>query len=493
MLTLQHCLYLLPEIFIGAWITILLLYGIIFSKIHQGKFTQQIKLTQLAITILLFTVVILSWQAININEKLIFNYFTIDPITIIIKIIVLLTSMIILWLSIDRYIIEKEIIIEYPILILIATLGMMLLVSSNELIVLYLSLELISLTSYVLAGLNVKSEKSTEAGFKYFILGSLNSGILLLGMAVIYAITAETNLTNIGYYVTYASDDKLALEVAAGMILFGFLFKLAAAPFHSWAPDVYDGSNTIITAFFTIVPKIAILYTLISILFGPFLAIYSDLNIIIQLSIILCIIIGCITGLNQTKMKRLLAYSAISHVGMILLGILPGTILSIQTSIIYVIIYIVMSVNIFAILLSIFKNSTIYITELAGLSRLNPLLAITFSLVLLSLAGIPPLAGFFTKYLVLVSAIENEYLVISIIAILGSVISGFYYLRIIKWIYFKDTEDYYYRVLGNPNSLNISLTSAILISSTFFIILTFLFYPSAILTITFDGLLSSLF
>jgi len=171
---------------------------------------------------------------------------------------------------------------------------------------------------------------------------------------------------------------------------------------------------------------------MINLLFGPFLALYSDLNIILQLSILLSMFIGCIGGLNQTKIKRLLAYSAISHVGIILLGILPGTILSLQTSIIYIIIYILISINIFTILLSIFKNSTIFITELAGLSRLHPVLAITFTLVLLSLAGIPPLAGFFSKYLVLVSAIDNNYLILAIISILGSVISGFYYLRIIK-------------------------------------------------------------
>lgn len=493
MLTLQNCLLLLPEIFLGSWITLLLLYAIIFNKLNIGKYSQHIKLTYLAITILFFTIILLSWQAINIQEKLLFNYFTIDPFNILVKIIVLITSIIILFLSINRYIIEKEVLVEYPILILIVTLGLMLLVSSNEFIVLYLSLELISLTSYVLAGLNIKSENSTEAGLKYFILGSLNSGILLLGMAVIYALTAETNLTNIGYYITYAGDDKLALEVAAGIILFGVLFKLAAAPFHSWAPDVYDGSNTIITAFFTIVPKIAIVYTMINLLFGPFLALYSDLNIILQLSILLSMFIGCIGGLNQTKIKRLLAYSAISHVGIILLGILPGTILSLQTSIIYIIIYILISINIFTILLSIFKNSTIFITELAGLSRLHPVLAITFTLVLLSLAGIPPLAGFFSKYLVLVSAIDNNYLILAIISILGSVISGFYYLRIIKWIYFKDSDEYYYRILAQPYSLQISLTSSIIISSTFFFILTFLFFPSSILTITFDALLSSLF
>lgn len=503
MLTLQQCIFLLPEIFLGVWITILLLFAIIFSKIHHaekipgtkshGKFSQHIKLTHIAIAILLFTVVILSWQAMHIHHKIFYNYFTIDPIIILIKIIVLCSSIIILFLSIDRYIIEKEVIIEYPILILLVTLGIMLLVSSNELILLYLSLELISLTSYVLAGINVYSEKSTEAGYKYFILGSLNSGILLLGMAIIFALTAETNLTNIGYYITYASDDKLALQVAAGMILFAFLFKLAAAPFHSWAVDVYDGANTIITAFFTIVPKIAILYTIINILFGAFFAIYSDLNIIIQLSIVLSMFIGCITGLNQTKIKRLLAYSAISNIGIVLLGVLPGTILSIQTSIIYLIIYIIISINIFTILLSIFKNSTIFITELAGLSRFNPILAITFTLVLLSLAGVPPLAGFLTKYLVLVSAIENNYLFLAIIVIVASVISGFYYLRIIKWIYFKDSQDYYFKILANPNSVYLSLTSSILISSTFFIILTFLFFPTPILTITFDALFSSLY
>lgn len=484
--------YLLPEIFLGIWITILLIYAIIFSKNNNGKYLQHKKLTEINILVLFFTIILLAWFSENLNDKVIFSSFTLDPLGILLKIIVLITTIVILWLSIDRYFKDKEVVVEYPILILLIALGLMLLISSNELIVLYLALELISLTSYVLAGFNINSEKSTEAGFKYFILGSLNSCILLLGMAVMYALTAETNLTNIGYYITYVSDDKLALEVAAAMIIFGILFKLAAAPFHSWAPDVYEGSNTIITAFFTIVPKIAIVYTLIALLFGPFLALYSDLNIFIQLSIILSIFIGCIAGLNQTKIKRLLAYSAISHVALILLGILPGTILSLQTSILYVIIYSIMSINIFTILLALFKNSTIFTTELTGLSRLHPLLAITLSLVLMSLAGIPPLAGFFTKYIVLVTAIENNYLILAIIAILGSVISGYYYLRIIKSIYFKDSDEYYYKLLAVPSSNSLSLTSSLIISVSFFIIITFLLYPTPLLTLTFEALLSTL-
>jgi len=195
---------------------------------------------------------------------------------------------------------------------------------------------------------------------------------------------------------------------------------------------VYEGVNTIITAFFTIVPKIAFVYTLISLLFGPFLGLYSDLNIILQISIILSIFIGCVAGLNQTKFKRLFAYSAISHVGLILLGILPGTIYSIQTSLLYIIIYMIMSINIFSIILTLFTNSTIFISQLAGLSRAHPILCLTLTLVLFSLAGLPPLAGFFTKYLVLLSAVQNQYLILALFAILGSVISAFYYLRMVK-------------------------------------------------------------
>lgn len=491
-MSFNQLLFFLPEIFLGSWITIILLYAIIYSKLNTGKFSQHIKLTWISIIILLFTIFILSWIFVNFNSKFNNYYFSIDPTIILIKIIISISSIIILLLSIDRYIKENWIIVEYPILILLATLGMLLLVSSNELIVLYLSIELISLTSYVLASINIHSERSTEAGFKYFILGSLNSTILLLGMAIIYALTGETNLINLSYYIYYAIEDKLALEVGASLIIIGILFKLAAAPFHSWAPDVYDGANTIITAFFTTVPKISIIYILITLLFGPFLGLYSDLNIIIQFSILFSIFIGCIAGINQSKFKRLLAYSAISHVGIILLGILPGTIISIQSSIIYIILYIIMTINVFAILLSIFKNSTIYITEIAGLSRLNPILAITFSLVLLSLAGIPPLAGFFSKYIVLVSAIENNYLFIAIIAILGSVISGFYYLRIIKWIYFKDSEQYYYKILGTPNSLQISIIPSIIIGITIYLILTIIFFPNPILTISFDAITNSL-
>ena len=497
---MENISWLAPEIFLFIVITFLLGYGVIYGKL-SGVIKQQQKLTWICIITLVLTGLLTlttieytyaSSEILNISSGLM----KVDLQTQVTKLILLIGSTGILLYSFGQYTTKMLVEFEYAILILIATLGMLLIVSTADLIILYLSIELISLTLYILATINKSGQFSTESGLKYFILGALSSGLLLFGMALIYGTTGETGFTQIGNILNYIGEGNLGIQVGSLFIIIALLFKLAAAPFHMWAPDVYDGAPTIITAFFAIVPKIAILYTLINLVFGPLLAIFVNIQPIIFISAILSLLVGSITGLNQSKFKRLLAYSAIGHMGFMLIGIGTGSLLSLQATFLYIILYAIMSFNTFGCVLAIYRNkANNYITEISGLSRTYPLLALTLTIGLLSIAGIPPLAGFYSKYFILLSAVNSGYIVLALFAIGTSIVSCFFYLRIIKWIYFKDTEDFYMKEIAEVSSIStikVDTQKSIILGITTYIILTFLIYPNPLLMLTFDSISYSL-
>lgn len=497
---MENISWIAPEIYLFIIITFLLGYGVIYSKL-AGVIKQQTKLTWICIITLIFTgLLTLTTIEYTYTSLEIFNLSSglmkVDFQTQVTKIIILIGSMGILFLSLGQY--SKKMLgeFEYPILILIATLGMLLIVSTTDLIILYLSIELISLTLYILATINKSGQYSTEAGLKYFILGALSSGFLLFGMALIYGTTGETGYLQIGNILNYIGENNAGIQVGSIFIIIALLFKLAAAPFHMWAPDVYEGAPTIITAFFAIVPKIAILYTLINLVFGPLIAIFVNIQPILFVSAIFSLLIGSISGLNQSKFKRLLAYSAIGHMGFMLIGVGTGSLLSLQATFIYIILYAIMSFHTFGCLLAIFKNkANVYISELSGLSRTFPLLAFTLTLGLLSIAGIPPLAGFYSKYWILLSAVNSGYIILALLAIATSIVSCFFYLRIIKWIYFKDSEDFYLKELSEVSSISlisVDIPKSIILGLTTYILLTFVIYPNPLLILTFDSISYSL-
>lgn len=509
----NNIVWLAPEIFLSTSTVLLLGFGVIYSKLG-GEVSQQKKITWLSIVTLLGTLILVvdQYELISkfstIHQSVIYitdaSIFGIDSTILAIKIVVLLGSILILVLSLDAYPIEKKYLLtyEYTQLILLATLGMLLLISSKDLISLYLSIELVSLSLYILAAINREGQFSTEAGIKYFLLGSVASGILLLGSALIYWLTGETSFIGLTNYIWYSplveNANTVSIAVAAMFLIIALLFKLAAAPFHMWAPDVYEGSPTIITAFFAIVPKIATLGILYELLIGPFQAILVDIKPFIIASALLSIIVGSIGAINQTKFKRLIAYSAIAHMGFMLLGLSTGAINGLIATFVYIVIYMITSLNTFTFLLSLNSNTPlVYISQLAGLSRINPTLAFTFALTLFSMAGIPPLAGFFSKYLVLMSAINNQYYLISVIAIVFSVVGSFYYLRLIKWMFFKDSHDFQYKVLSNISTgsvaqSNISPIYSILLGATLYVLITFLFFPNVLLNFIFSSFSISL-
>jgi NADH-ubiquinone oxidoreductase chain 2 len=425
--------------------------------------------------------------------------------------------------------------IKYSIIVLISTLGSLLLVSSSNLITLYLSLELQSFGVYILASLYRHSELAISAGLKYFLLGSLASCIILLGCGLIYTFTGLTNLESIYSMISVIdNNNNILLGFSLGLILIfiGLLFKIAAAPLHNWAPDVYADSATIITTWLTIIPKISILLILFEI--QTHINLIENINILLELnplnniinnnylwsknllliSSLLSLLIGTILGLAQSKLKRLLAYSTISHVGFILLALAINSEQSIEALIFYIIQYTITNLNTFLIIILfgyIIKNSfrdliqsimvedetgiendINYISELKGQFFLNPVLSISLTICLFSMAGIPPLIGFFSKQFVLYSAIQNGYYFMSIIAIIVSIISASYYLKIIKIIFTEEVNTSEYsdkeiKIINNLNSnseIEISSTNSFIISTLTLSILFFVLKPSILLNST---------
>jgi NADH-quinone oxidoreductase subunit N len=364
--------------------------------------------------------------------------------------------------------------IEYPVLILSSVLGMMVMISSNDLIVFYMGLELQSLALYVLATFNRDQIKSSEAGLKYFVLSALSSGLLLYGCSLIYGFSGSTNFNVISNQL---NTDEYVLTFGIVFILVGLAFKISAVPFHMWAPDVYEGSPTSVTLFFTMVPKIAALTVFVRFLYVPFLNLIDQWQMIIVFLSIASMLFGAIAAIGQTNIKRLVAYSSIGHIGYTLAGLATGSNEGIQSSIIYISIYVIMNLALFSCLLMLKRNDQYYeeIDDLSGLSKNHPLLSLSLLVILFSLAGIPPLAGFFAKFYVFKAVIEQSMYFLAIVGLLSTVVAAFYYLRIIKIIYFDKEKEKYDQ--DHSLWLKFSLTF-----STILILLYFIF-PSQLIDV----------
>jgi NADH-quinone oxidoreductase subunit N len=428
--------FIIPEIFISLSVMFLLILGVFkknsFELIHN-----------LSIIVLLITGVIVFNETLDIEKILLFNgSVVIDYLSSFMKIITLLAAFIALAISknyLDNFKISK---IEYPILILSSVLGMMVMISSNDLIVFYMGLELQSLALYVLATFNRNNLKSSEAGLKYFVLSALSSGLLLYGCSLIYGFSGSTNFEIIA---SQLDSNEYALTFGIVFILVGLAFKISAVPFHMWAPDVYEGSPTTVTLFFTMVPKIAALTVFIRFLYVPFLELIDQWQMILVFLSIASMLFGAIAAIGQKNIKRLIAYSSIGHIGYALAGVASASNDGIQSSVIYLTIYIVMNLGLFSCLLMLRRNDNYYesIDDLSGLSKNHPILSFSLLVILFSLAGIPPLAGFFAKFYIFKAVIEQSMYFLAIVGLLSTVIAAFYYLRIIKIIYFDPEKEKY--------------------------------------------------
>ena len=425
-----------PEIFLSLSIMFLLILGVF--KNNSSKLVQNISLI-----ILLITAVITFNETLGIEKTFLFNSsIVIDYLSSFMKIVTLIAAFLVLVISSNYLKTFKIFKIEYPVLILSSVLGMMIMISSNDLIVFYMGLELQSLALYVLATFNRDQLKSSEAGLKYFVLSALSSGLLLYGCSLIYGFTGSTNFNLIANEL---NSNEYAITFGIVFILVGLAFKISAVPFHMWAPDVYEGSPTSVTLFFAIVPKIAALAVFIRFLYVPFLNLIDQWQMILIFLSIASMLFGAIAAIGQTNLKRLIAYSSIGHVGYALAGLATGSNDGIQSSVIYITIYIIMNLGLFSCLLMMKRNNVYYeeIEDLSGLSKNHPLISLSLLIILFSLAGIPPLAGFFAKFYVFKSVLEQSMFFLAIVGLLSTVIAAFYYLRIIKIMYFdKEKEKY---------------------------------------------------
>ena len=333
---------------------------------------------------------------------------------------------------------------EYPVLIVIAVLGMMIMISANDMISLYLGLELQSLSIYVLAAINRDSLRSTEAGLKYFVLGALSSGMLLYGISFIYGYTGTTVFPEIAARLATESEGQMIFVFGIVFVITGLAFKLSAAPFHMWTPDVYEGAPTPVTAFIAAAPKVAAMALTIRVLvdaFGTSPDVLLAWQQIIVFIAILSMTLGAFAAIGQRNIKRLFAYSAIGHMGYALVGLAAGTPQGVESVIIYVTTYLAMTVGAFACVLAMRRREEGMVEEiddLAGLGKTQPVMAFVFAMLLFSMAGIPPLAGFFGKFYVFFAAVEANLFALAIIAVLASVVAAYYYLRIIKIMYFDE-------------------------------------------------------
>ena len=454
---------LLPEIFLTLSIFSILMIGVFIKNSFNLIFN-------LSSLIILLTIAIILNSPNNV-EKIFLESFTRDAFSNFFKILILISSLFVLNSSKNFILDNKLAKFEYPIIILLSILGMFFMVSSNDIILFYLGLELQSLSLYILASIDRDNLRSSESGIKYFVLSALSSGLLLYGCSLLYGFTGSTNFDLIANEL---GKENTGAVFAMVFILVGLAFKVSAVPFHMWTPDVYEGAPTSVTSYFAVVPKVAGLAVLIKFMFIPFSKILMEWQTIIIFISIASMILGAVAAIGQKNIKRLLAYSSIGHIGYALAGVATGVISGYESAIVYIAIYTVMNIGAFSCLYLLKKDGEYKenISDLSGISKKNPILAISFLVILFSLAGIPPLGGFFAKFYVFTAVVEQNMYALAIIGLLTTVISAFYYLKIIKTIYFDDS------VITFDAAKNKFAQLSILISCS--ILLTFFLYPSAL-------------
>ena len=459
-------IFILPELFISSAIMLFLMLGVFIKNSY--------KLINLATILILVFVMALTMNQPNEIVKIFNESYIIDKFSLIMKIITFLFSILVLISSKEYLKINNIDKIEYPVIILAAILGMMLMISSYDLIVFYLGLELQSLSLYILASFKREDQKSTESGLKYFVLSAIATCILLYGCSLIYGFTGSTNFRII--------QENLDISNAGAVfgivfIIVGLAFKISAVPFHMWTPDVYEGSPTSVTLFFSLIPKIAAFTVFIRFMYVPFSNVIDQWQMIIIFLSSASMILGAVAAIGQSNIKRLMAYSSIGHMGYALAGLSTGTSAGIQSSIIYLVIYLVMNLGAFGCIFMMKRENIYYenINDLSGLSKNNPLLGLSFLIIFFSLAGIPPLAGFFAKFYVFMAVIESGLYTLAIIGLLATVISAFYYLRVIKIIYFDKPKKPF--DTNHDWGLKITLTLASILTLIYFT------YPSGLIDI----------
>jgi NADH-quinone oxidoreductase subunit N len=466
----------LPEIFMACVAMALLMLGV-FQKSTPSEEVKTARLvTYLGVTTLILTVLLV--LTVSGGRVLAFGgMFVVDTFAAFFKVLVLIASG--MALVISKSYMERQGIarFEFAVLILFATLGMLMMISANDLISLYIGLELQSLSLYVIASFQRDDQRSTEAGLKYFVLGAVASGMLLYGSSLIYGFTGTTSFDALGQHFAAATGaPPLGVVVGIVFILAGLCFKVSAVPFHMWTPDVYEGAPTPVTAFFSVAPKLAAVAMFLRVMIGPFGDLVAQWQQIVIFISIASMVLGAFAAINQTNIKRMMAYSSIGHVGYALIGLAVGDKVGVEGVLVYLAIYLFMNVGAFACILCMRRGDSMVedISDLAGLSKSHPLVAAALAVFMFSMAGIPPLAGFFGKLYIFLAAIDAELYTLAIIGVLSSVVGAFYYLRIIKVAYFDEAGE----ALDKPIGRDLGTV----LVGTSLVILLFFIYPAPVLS-----------
>ncbi|MGV8997031.1 MAG: NADH-quinone oxidoreductase subunit NuoN [Parvibaculaceae bacterium] len=422
----------IPEIVLAAGAMLLLMYGV-FRKVSPT-----VHVAYGVVVLFIVTAFLVAGQG-TLTETTFSGLFSVDPYTRFVKLLILLgaaTAVIMSLTFIRREGMDR---FEFPVLIALATVGMMMMVSAASFMSLYMGLELQSLAIYVIAAFHRDNAKSSEAGLKYFVLGALSSGLLLYGCSLVYGYTGVLDFVKVAAAIS-ADHQTLGLIFGLVFILAALAFKISAVPFHMWTPDVYEGAPTPVTAFLAGAPKVAALALTMRVLFTAFPAISPEWNQIVVFVAVASMLLGSFAAIGQNSIKRLMAYSSIGHMGFALVGVAAGTVDGVKGVLIYLTIYVIMNAGVFCCILAMRRNGQQVetINDLAGLSRTRPVYAFFFAMLMFSLAGIPPLAGFFAKFYVFIAAVDAGLFALAVIGIVTSVVGAFYYLRVIKIMYFDE-------------------------------------------------------
>jgi NADH-quinone oxidoreductase subunit N len=466
---------IIPEVFLA----IAGMFALIVGVIKGHKITNS-----LGAMIALFFVVAFVFVMMGPSDvtKSFNGMFIVDSFAACMKVLILLASFLTLVMSLQYWRAEQRERFEYPVLILFATLGMMLMVSANDLMSLYMGLELQSLCLYVLAAFRRNALRSSEAGLKYFVLGALASGFLLYGCSLIYGYMGTTNFSALGEIFGQMSTDNVSmpLGVMVGLvfIIVALCFKISAVPFHMWTPDVYEGAPTCVAAFFAVAPKAAAIGLFLRLIQGPFGDSIEHWRQIIIFISVLSMVVGALGAIWQNNIKRLLAYSSIGHVGYMLIGFATGTQSGVHGVLIYLSIYIFMAAGTFACVLALRRQGQLVreLNDLQGLAKTHPMVALLLAIFMFSMAGIPPLAGFFGKLYIFLAAIQENLIALAVLGVLTSVIGAFYYIRVIKIMYFDINKSILDRVTSK------SLSAVMIVTGIF--TLFFFAYPAIVIEST---------
>ena len=447
---------ILPEIILSVFAMLSLLIGV-----YGGQDKRTANITFVTSGLMVITGIWMLFDG-SPSETAFNKMFIDDAFSRFAKALVLLSSAAVLVMSLGYMLRHNLGRFEYPILIIFSVVGMMFMVSANDLMILYLGLELQSLALYVVASLRRESLKSTEAGMKYFVLGALSSGLLLYGDSLVYGYSGSTNFQSI---VTSLDSSSRSLGFMFGMILVvaGLAFKISAVPFHMWTPDVYEGAPTPITAFLSTAPKIAAMALFARVVHDAFFVMIAEWQQIVALMSVLSMFVGAIAAIGQTNIKRLMAYSSIAHMGYALIGLASGTVFGLQAMLVYMAIYVTMNVGTFAFILSMEKDGQ-PVTDIYSLNQLGvkqPGRALAMLVLLFSLAGVPPLVGFFGKLYVLRAAYDAGLIWLAVLGVLASVIGAYYYLRLIYLMYFGENQDESLDVMKSPILSGFAATAAV--------------------------------